>query len=156
VLDELLIDVVDYSHVPDGPHVALIGHAADYALDRARGNLGLLFAHKRGPKPQRLGGALLRAFKVALLLEAETAAKHPLRFRSDSVLIRVADRLAAPNTDATYGKLLPELERDLKKLYGAGRFETRRVGGPRELFSVEIRAEGAPPLADLVQRLSVS
>ena len=156
VLDELLIDVVDYSHVADGPHVVLIGHAADYALDRARGKLGLLFSHKRGPKPERLSSALLRTFGAALLLEAETGGGHPLEFRADSLLVRVADRLAAPNDDATYERLLPLFKRDLEQLYGAGRFETRRVGGPRELFAIEVRAEGAPRLADLVQRLKVS
>ena len=31
VPDELLIDVADYSHVPDGPGVMIIGHHADYA-----------------------------------------------------------------------------------------------------------------------------
>ena len=31
VIKELLIDVVDYSHVPNGPGVVLIGHFADHA-----------------------------------------------------------------------------------------------------------------------------
>jgi hypothetical protein len=156
LLDELMIDVVDYSHVADGPHVVLIGHAADYALDRARGKLGLLFSHKRGPKPERLASAILRTFAAALLLESEQSAEHRLQFRSDALLVRVADRLAAPNTDATYERLLPLLKRDLEALYGAGRFEARRVGAARDLFAVEIDAQGAPPLAELVQRLKVS
>jgi hypothetical protein len=156
VLDELLIDVVDYSHVADGPHVVLIGHNADYALDRARGRLGLLFSHKRGPRPERLSSALLRVYKAAQLLEGETRLKHPLKFRSGSLLLRVADRLEAPNNDSTYERLLPGIQRELEKTFGAGRFEARRVGGPRELFAVEVKAEGAPSLGELVQRLSVS
>jgi hypothetical protein len=156
LLDELLIDVVDYTHVADGPHVALIGHAADYVLDRARGRRGLLFSHKRGPKPARLSSALLRAFKAAELLETEAGVSHPLRFRTDSLLLRVADRLAAPNTDATYERLLPALKRDLEALYGARRYEIKRVGTPRELFSVEVRAEGAKPLGELLSRLNAA
>jgi hypothetical protein len=35
VLNELLIDVVDYSHVPNGPEVVLLGHASDYMLEQA-------------------------------------------------------------------------------------------------------------------------
>jgi hypothetical protein len=151
-----MIDVVDYSHVADGPHVVLIGHAADYALDRARGRLGLLFSHKRGPKPERLGGALLRLYKAAQMLESETGLKHPVKFRSDALLLRIADRLNAPNTDATYERLFPEIKRELEKTFGAGKFEAKRVGTPRELFAVEVKAEGAPALGDLVQRLSVS
>lgn len=156
VIDELLIDVVDYTHVTDGPHVVLIGHAADYMLDRARGKLGLVFAHKRGPGPETLGSALSRAFRAALLLEAEKEASHPLKFRTDTLLVRVADRLAAPNDDSTYERLLPALRRDLERLYGAGRFQLRRVGGPGELFSVEVSAEAAAPLSELAQRLNVS
>lgn len=156
MLDELMIDVVDYSHVTDGPHVVLIGHAADYALDRARGRLGLLFSHKRGPKPERLGSALVRLYKAAQMLESETGLRHPLKFRSDGLLLRVADRLAAPNDDATFERLLPEIKRDLDKLFGGGKYDAKRVGAAREPFAVEVRAEGAPPLAELVQRLSVS
>jgi hypothetical protein len=156
VLDELMIDVVDYSHVADGPHVVLIGHEVDYALDRGRGKLGLLFVHKRGPRPERLSHALARAVKAALLLEAEKGAEHPLKFRSDALLIRIADRLNAPNTDATYERLLPGLKRDLEALFGAGKFELKRVGSAREPFTVEVKAEGAAPLADLAKRLSIS
>ena len=32
LLDELLIDVADYRHVPAGPGVILIGHEADNAM----------------------------------------------------------------------------------------------------------------------------
>src|SRR5947207_3342533 len=46
-LDELLIDVTDYSHVHHGPGVILIGHGADYALDEEEGRLGLKYTLKR-------------------------------------------------------------------------------------------------------------
>ncbi|MCG8364404.1 MAG: hypothetical protein MJA27_13865, partial [Pseudanabaenales cyanobacterium] len=32
-LDDQLIDVADYSHVPEGPGVMLIGHNAFYSFD---------------------------------------------------------------------------------------------------------------------------
>ncbi|MBW1832016.1 MAG: hypothetical protein JRJ10_10020, partial [Deltaproteobacteria bacterium] len=35
ITDELLIDVADYAHVPQGPGVVLIGHQSDYYLDVA-------------------------------------------------------------------------------------------------------------------------
>ncbi len=44
---ELLIDVADYKHVPDGPGVMLIGHQANYSLDETGGKLGLLFANRK-------------------------------------------------------------------------------------------------------------
>src|SRR4051812_46624230 len=59
VLKDLLIDVANYAHVPNGPGVALIGHGADYFMDEGEGRLGLLYNRKRAaPEPgARLGDA---------------------------------------------------------------------------------------------------
>ena len=46
--NELLIDVADYAHVPQGPGVVLIGHQSDYYLDVADDRPGLLYSRKRG------------------------------------------------------------------------------------------------------------
>ena len=46
VCEEVLIDVADYRHVPDGPGVLLIAHEANYSLDMAEGRLGLLYNRK--------------------------------------------------------------------------------------------------------------
>ena len=45
-LPELLIDVADYTHVPEGPGVLLIALEANYSLDYARNQLGLLYNRK--------------------------------------------------------------------------------------------------------------
>jgi len=42
--DDLLIDVADYKHVPNGPGVLLMGHQADYALDMSQGRPGLIYS----------------------------------------------------------------------------------------------------------------
>ena len=57
-LDELLIDVVDYRHVHDGPGVILIAHDAHYAFDTSEGRLGLLYSRRpRDPShPERYPG----------------------------------------------------------------------------------------------------
>jgi len=157
-LDELLIDVVDYSHVKHGPDVVLIGHEADYVIDRAAGKLGLLYAQKR---PRGTGGnpwltALRRALHAAVKLESEPNPSVRLAFRTDEFSIRVADRLQAPNDEATYEWLKPELEDALGTVLGATPFALARTGTERELFSVEITAPGAPPLAELHARLAAA
>src|SRR5437764_1537417 len=43
VCPEMLIDVADYRHVPNGPGVVLMGHEAAYSLDNTKGRLGLLY-----------------------------------------------------------------------------------------------------------------
>jgi hypothetical protein len=154
VLKELIIDVVDYSHVANGPEVLMVGDAADYALDRGAGRIGLLYVGKRESEtaegPFALG--LKKALNACRLLEAETGPTVPLAFSSSELEIRVADRLRAPNDDATFERLLPSLRAPLEKLYAGTQFELRRVGTPRDLFSVEVRAAGAPSIAELAQR----
>src|SRR5712672_3004964 len=64
VFPEMLIDVADYRHVPNGPGVMLIAHEANYSLDNTKGRLGLLYSHKLAG-----GGAqenLRQAFDAAL------------------------------------------------------------------------------------------
>ncbi len=153
VLKELMIDVADYSHVPNGPDVVMVGDAADYVLDRAAGRLGLLYVGKREAEsaqgPFALG--LKKALNACKLLEGE-ATSAPLSFRTDELLIRVGDRLRAPNDDATFERLLPSLRAPLEKLYAGSELSLRRVGEARELFSVEVRAPGAPSIAELAAR----
>jgi hypothetical protein len=155
VLGELMIDVVDYSHVANGPEVVLLGHGSDYVLDRHAGRLGLLYASKREPATDEgpYVAAMRRALRACLLLEREPG-PLPLAFRSDELLLRVADRLRAPNDDETFARLGPALRAALERLYGSTPFELTRVGEARDLFSVEVRAPSAPPLAELSARLA--
>ena len=39
-VEGILIDVADYSHVPEGPGVVLIGHDVDYSIDMNEGKAG--------------------------------------------------------------------------------------------------------------------
>jgi hypothetical protein len=155
VLDELLIDVVDYSHVADGPEVTLIGHESDYVLDRAGGKLGLLYASKRtlNPNDGSFLGAIKRALRAAVLLEKESGPKPPFAFGSDKIVVRIADRLNAPNSDATFERVAPSLRESLTRVYGTTPFTLARVGSPRDLFGVEIGSPGAPALGEMLARL---
>ena len=40
-MPEMLIDIADYRHVPDGPGSVLVGLESDYAIDHAGGRYGL-------------------------------------------------------------------------------------------------------------------
>ena len=155
-LDELLIDVVDYSHVRHGPEVMLVGHESDYVIDRTGGRLGLLYAQKR---PRTTAStpwlwALKRALAAGALLQHETSPTTPLALRSDALILRVADRLLAPNSDATFTRLLPAVETALELLYGNTPFTLTRTGTPRDLFTIEVEAPGAPALDELLARLA--
>src|SRR5882724_7078916 len=73
VCPEMLIDVADYRHVPNGPGVMLIGHEANYSLDQTKGRLGLLYSRKQagGDARQNLQQAYTAAGAACRRLEAE-------------------------------------------------------------------------------------
>ena len=153
VLPELVIDVANYEHVPQGPGVVLIGHGSDYFMDEGEGRLGLLHNRKRaGFAPdQRLEDLARRTFHAAALLEQAAPLAGKVRFATGELLFRINDRLAAPSTPETFAALRPELEALATRLYG-GPCQLTAVGGPRELFTVRITSASAPSLATLLQR----
>ena len=46
-VEGMLIDVIDYKHVLDGPGIVLISDEADYAYDLGAGQVGLHYVRKR-------------------------------------------------------------------------------------------------------------
>lgn len=142
VAPELLIDVADYKHVPDGPGIMLIGHEADYSLDESGGRLGLLYNRKASVKGDS-HAALQQAFDSALAaarrLESESVFAGTLSFDDGDVEVVINDRLIAPNTDATWEALRPELECFFSSLYGQGNFTIERRGEPRDRFTAGVK-----------------
>src|SRR5687768_706406 len=99
-LDEILIDVADYSHVFQGPGVLLIGHAGDFGLDMGEGRPGLLYTrkHQSGVSlPDQLRTSFVQALTACRLIEQEQGLKPRLKFRTDAVEVRFLDRLQLPN-----------------------------------------------------------
>jgi len=151
VIKDLLIDVVDYSHVPDGPGIVLIGHAADYYVGVLDGQYGLVYSRKRGgPGPaQRLEDALRRLVNAARLLEQENGVK--LRFKSNELSLRLTDRLHAPNDDATFAATQAEVEALFGRVYGGVAIE--RLPASKEPLSLRLKAASSPSLEALLEKL---
>jgi hypothetical protein len=143
-LDDRLIDVVDYAHVPGGPGVMLIAHEAHYAFGRASGALGLGWARKRGgagDAAARAREAITKARAAARLLSGDEGLAGALRFVEDELLVGVDDRLRAPNDEATLAALGPALAAAVADAWGTApeAVALARVGGPREGFRVRAR-----------------
>ena len=118
VLDGVPIDVADYAHVPDGPGVMLIGHEADRSLDLGEGRPGALYQRKRdleGTLEERFALVLAEADRMADLIESGHASGG-VRFGRDEILIRVNDRLNAPNDDVTLDVLRPAVDAALARV----------------------------------------
>jgi hypothetical protein len=157
LLPELMIDVANYAHVPKGPGVALIGHGNDYFIDEGEGRLGLLYSRKRGaPEPgQRVADAFRRTLHAASLIENDAslaAGGAKVRFRTDEVQLRINDRLGAPNDDATFAALKPELDGFCGELFGAP-CDITRAGNVKSLFTVKIATGAKTDVATLLGRL---
>jgi hypothetical protein len=132
---ELLIDVADYLHVPEGPGILLIGHEANYSFDDREGRPGLLYNRKAvldGDFQTRLKQAHEAALAACDRLEQEPAFGGKLKFDRNSLEVFVNDRLLAPNTEETWHALQPEFEK-----YFEG-FRISRKGERRDLFRVSV------------------
>ena len=137
-LPELLIDVTDYSHVPAGPGVLLIGQDAFYSLDNGRNRLGLLYNRRTA------GGGLPEAYERAkqacLRLESEPEFSGKLTFDPGQIEIVLNDRLLHPNTDEGWQAVRPEIEHFFDGVFGKDAYElSRETEAPRERLRVEVR-----------------
>ncbi len=157
-LEELLIDVADYRHVPDGPGVLLIGHEADYSMDNRSGRYGLRYNRKaplEGSNQDRFLQAMRSAAHACRLLEAEFKTEGPLKFSRQHFELFINDRALAPNTPETYTACWPELEAFLKTLLG-GRDEfslKHHSSDPRSRFGVSVTLTQPVDLAAIVDTL---
>lgn len=142
LMDELLIDVADYRHVPEGPGVLLIGHEADYSLDQCDGRYGLRYNRKSpipGDNAARFGQALRSAVKACRMLEDGFSDEGPLRFSRKEFQFFVNDRAMAPNTPETFATCKPDLEAFLTKTVGHTNFELQHHSDPRRCFGTTIK-----------------
>ncbi|HEY7928810.1 MAG TPA: hypothetical protein VID71_02285 [Steroidobacteraceae bacterium] len=156
-LQDLLIDVADYSHVPAGPGVMLIAHEGNYALDETGHERGVLYYSKRrldGELPERFARVAARALTAAQLMSEAEEVGGALTIDGNRLQFFANDRLAAPNTDAAYAELEPALKSLLERLYEGVPYTLTRELDPRERLSVRVHAAGEAPVQTLLERLA--
>jgi hypothetical protein len=160
-LDELMVDVADYTHVPEGPGVVLVCHDAIYSLDRGGGALGLLYSRRRETHPSlgpitSLDDRLASVFRRALV-----ACGRLDRERELAGLVFPADRFElAINDRRVHAADAGELGRTLERLSSwlfAGEHPQIEVGGGDvgERLRASIHRQRAGGTAELLSRLDV-
>ena len=137
IFDELLLDVADYSHVPDGPGIVLVGHEADYALDYTGGQLGVRY-NRKAPLPGSNRERLVQASRAALKAFERLEQDFKLHFNNREIEIVINDRLLAPNTEGTRSAAEPELKGFLGQLLAGAEYTIAYPEEPRKLFGVTI------------------
>ena len=157
-VEGMLIDVIDYKHVVDGPGIILIADDADYAYDLSDGQVGLQYVRKRNLS-DNLADALRLSFHCALLAARALEAEAPgdLVFDYRSVKINFLDRMRYRNEAAVFDAIRAELLETLGDIYDAEVDIARVNEDPRRLFAVRGTVSAADiDLDDIDRRLRES
>jgi len=157
VLDQLLIDVADYSHVHAGPGILLVAHEGNYSVDESEGRRGLAYYAKTamdGDLESRLVALCRTTLEACRRLAAEPELRGRLRFRGDEIRVFANDRLLAPNTDDTFARVEPAVRGLAHTLYPDVECAMTRERDPKERFAVTLSADQRVDLATLLARLA--
>lgn len=160
LLEDVMIDVADYSHVPAGPGTMLITHEGNYAVDETGDQRGFVYYSKHevpgNTLEQRLAAVCRKNLAACKLLEEDGATKGKIAFDYGQIEIFSNDRLHGANTDTAWQAFEPALASFMGRLYPGKEYDISRGGSdPRERLSAHVSlTNGAASADDLLQRLS--
>ena len=150
---EEILDLADYSHVPEAPSIILVSKrwqlGVDFSRgtgeDRAGGWAGLLYASRKGLEGHL--GARLRSVLVSALEKFQRLAGEKEFPRGVTILygeldIAFNDRLLVPNNDEMDALVRPTVEEVLAALYGDEGCSVEREDDPGRRLAYCARAAG--------------
>ena len=143
--EELLIDVVDYRHVPAGPGVVLIGHEADYGLSETPGGIALTYsskARREGSDAEKLAAAFERVIAASARLTMYS-------FDRSACEVIINDRIGTPNTDANW----QVLEQGIAAAFGAS-VKINRQGESRTRLTARVSSKTGLAVSPLRQTVA--
>jgi hypothetical protein len=155
--DELLIDVADYTHVPAGPGIVLIGHEGNYSVDNTANRLGVRYNRKaslEGSNQDRLTQAARAALRAFQRLEAEPRLDGKLRFDGQAIEMFINDRLIAPNNPATREACDADFQLFSRKLFRGKEHSISYGSDPRSLFTAFLKTTRPFSVAELLEALA--
>lgn len=158
VLEELLLDVADYRHVPAGPGVVLIGHQANYSVDDTDDRLGVRYNRKAevdGGNQKALRQAMRASLIACQRLEAEPTLEGKLQFNGQEIEFFVNDRMLAPNRESTREALHSDFKVFFTTLFRGSEYALVYPGAsePRKLFSASVKCSRTFTPTDLLANL---
>jgi len=155
--EEMLIDVADYAHVPEGPGVLLIGHQAYVSMDNIGGRLGLLYNRKvkeEGTNAEKIRRILKLILQHAKRLAEEEALKGKLQFDFSNLQWVVNDRLLAPHTEENFKNFVKELQTILSSVYGTAQIQASAPSDSRQRLTADLKISGNFSVDELLKKLS--
>ena len=150
--EHLLIDVADYQHVVGGPGTVLVAHEANFSMDREEGRLGLMYTRKQ-PASGEFFDRLKQAFRACLQGCARLEADTQLRFKTNECVVRLNDRLLAPNNSESYSAVEPHLRKLADQLWPNAHTHLEHRPHLHRLFEVQIKSSASGSVSNLLSRL---
>src|SRR5436853_701023 len=157
IMEELLLDVADYRHVPAGPGVVLVGHQANYSVDNTDEHLGVRYNRKtvvNGSNQDALRQAMRASLIACQRLESEPSLEGKLRFNGQEVEFFINDRLLAPNRDAARETFHSDFETFFEKLFRGSEYSLSYTSELRKLFGFSLKTSRVFATADLLANLN--
>ena len=141
--EHMLIDVVDYSHISDGPGVMLIGYEGYFSLDQENNRPGILYMRKtdlKGTFEDRFNKVLSITIHAAHLLCNNNIEKE-LNISQNLFRFISNDRLLADNIDSNQQLYTNTINKLFKANYPELKleFDNYAQGKARLAFDVNIR-----------------
>ena len=155
--DELLIDVADYTHVPAGPGIVLIGHEGNYSLDNTGNRLGVRYNRKAvldGGNQECLAQAAVAALTACQRLESEPSLGGLFRFNGQDIEFFINDRLIAPNDAATREAFDADFHLFSQKLFQGKEYSISYGTDPRSLFTAYVKAARPFSVDELLEAIT--
>ena len=141
VEDHLLIDVADYSHIPDGPGVMLIAHEGYFSLDQEKHKPGIMYMRKTN-----MEGNFKDRFSKVLLITTEAVKRirnnditNDVDFISNSFRFIANDRLYAENTRYNQNFYKKEIQKAINNKYPDSKVEFEDFSGKKERLAFTAR-----------------
>ncbi len=155
--EERWLDIADYTHVPSGPTVMIVGDDAQFSIDAGKGELGVLYSHRgelEGSDTERLEHVLRTALQLVADLESEDDC--PIRVRTDRADVVVNDRLAHPNQDDTAAALTTAVTAAAESVFGAAPTSVEHTGGPDQRLGVRVTVASNVPAGQILADAGVT
>ena len=141
VEDHLLIDVADYSHIPDGPGVMLIAHEGYFSLDQEKHKPGIMYMRKTN-----MEGNFKDRFSKVLLITTEAVKRirnnditNDVDFISNSFRFIANDRLYAENTIDNQRLYKGEIQKALNDNYPGCKVDYENISDANERLAFSVK-----------------
>ena len=141
---ELLIDVADYRHVPDGRGIILIGHETNISIAENYGATILCYNRKittEGTDEERFRQSVRGALAACEKIEKDGRLTGKINFECQEIEILVNDRIYVSNQEKFHQEIDPKFKDVCEVLFINNNYSITHSEDPRELYSIRLKAD---------------